>query len=154
MHLILLTLLIGIVAGLRAFIAPAAVSWAAHTGLLTLTGTPLAFMGYAATPYVFTALALFEFVTDLLPSTPSRKVPPQFAARIITGSLSGASIGAGLGNLWLGLVCGAIGAGLGTLGGATVRSYLASAFQKDIPAGLTEDIVAVLGAYLITHHIA
>ena len=69
--------LIGLVAGLRTFTAPAAVSWAAYLGWLPLDGTPLAFLGHPVTPYVFTALALLEFVGDQLPSTPSRKVPMQ-----------------------------------------------------------------------------
>ena len=37
--------LIGVVAGLRALTAPAAVSWAAHLGWLKLEGTWLAFLG-------------------------------------------------------------------------------------------------------------
>ncbi len=40
-----IALLIGVVAGLRAMTAPAAVSWAAALGLLKLQGTPLAFLG-------------------------------------------------------------------------------------------------------------
>jgi uncharacterized membrane protein len=44
---LLLALLIGVVAGLRTFAAPAATSWAAHLGWLQLGATPLAFMGYA-----------------------------------------------------------------------------------------------------------
>jgi len=153
MHLALFALLIGIIAGLRAFMAPTAVSWAAKLGLLALTGTHLAFLGYAWTPYIFSAFAAFELVTDQLPSTPSRKVAPQFAARIIMGSLAGAAIGAGLGSLWVGLVCGAIGAVVGTLGGATVRGKLAAAFGKDLPAALIEDAVAIVGSYLIVTHL-
>ena len=42
----LLAVLIGIVAGLRAFTAPAAVSLAAVYCGLAVAGTPLAFMGY------------------------------------------------------------------------------------------------------------
>ena len=52
-----LALLIGIVAGLRAMTAPAAVSWAAHLGWLELSGTWLAFLGFAWTPWIVTALA-------------------------------------------------------------------------------------------------
>jgi uncharacterized membrane protein len=153
MHVVILALLIGVIAGLRAMTAPAAVSWAARLGWLPLTGTPLAFLGYAATPYIFTALALFELVNDQLPKTPSRTVPPQFIARVVTGGLSGAAIGAGLGSLWVGLVCGAIGAVAGTLGGAAFRGWLAGLFGKDLPAGLLEDAIAILGAYLIVSHI-
>jgi uncharacterized membrane protein len=153
MHLIVLALLIGVIAGLRAFTALTAVSWAARLGWLPLTGTPLAFLGYAATPYIFTALFLFELVNDQLPKTPSRTVPPQFIARIVLGGLSGAAIGAGLGSLWIGLVCGAIGAVAGTLGGAAFRGWLAGLFGKDLPAGLLEDAIAIIGAYLIVTHI-
>ena len=45
MFIIVLAFLIGIVAGLRALTAPAAVSWAARLGLLPLQGTSLAFLG-------------------------------------------------------------------------------------------------------------
>ena len=83
-----LALLAGIVAGSRTFTAPAAVSWAARLGHLDLDGSWLAFMGYAWTPWIFTALALVELVIDQLPSTPSRKVPMQFGARLVSGALS------------------------------------------------------------------
>ena len=73
--LYVLALLAGIVAGSRALTAPAAVSWAARLAPLNLGGSWLAFMGYAWTPWIFTALALVELVTDQLPSTPSRKSP-------------------------------------------------------------------------------
>jgi uncharacterized membrane protein len=153
MHVILLALLIGVIAGLRAFTAPTAVSWAARLGWLPLAGTPLAFLGYAATPYIFTALAVFELVNDQLPKTPSRTVPPQFIARVVTGGLSGAAIGAGFGSLWVGLICGAIGAVAGTLGGAAFRGWLAGLFGKDLPAGLLEDFIAIVGSYLIVTHL-
>src|SRR3954465_12311308 len=84
---------IGFVAGLRAMTAPAAVSWAAHLGWIDLSSSWLAFLGYAWTPYVFPPLAPIEVVTDQLPSPPSRKVPPQFGARIVMGGLSGAALG-------------------------------------------------------------
>jgi uncharacterized membrane protein len=153
MHLALIAaVLIGIIAGLRAFMAPTAVSWAAKCALLTIPG-PLAFLGYHWTAYIFTAFALFELVTDQLPSTPSRKVPPQFGARIVMGSLAGAAIGAGLDSMWAGLLCGAVGAVIGTLGGAWVRGAMAKAFGKDMPAALVEDLVAIAGAYLIVTHL-
>jgi uncharacterized membrane protein len=46
----LLAFLIGVISGLRAMTAPAAVSWAAFFGLLNLEGTWLAFLGYRFTP--------------------------------------------------------------------------------------------------------
>jgi uncharacterized membrane protein len=149
MTLYLLALLIGAVAGLRAMTAPAAVSWAAYLGLAPVAGTPLAFMGAMATPWIFTALALVELITDQLPRTPSRKVPVQFGGRIIAGALSGATLGAAGGALLAGLVLGIVGAVIGTLGGYEARARLARLFGRDLPAALVEDFVAIAGAVLI-----
>ena len=146
---LLLALLIGIIAGLRAMTAPAAVSWAARLGWLNLAPTSLAFLGYAFTPWIFTALALAELVTDQLPTTPSRTVPVQFGTRILPGGLSGGAIGAAHGLLVTGVVAGVIGAVIGTLGGRAVRSRLASSFGQDRPAALIEDAVAIGGAFLV-----
>jgi uncharacterized membrane protein len=145
----LLPLLIGIIAGLRAMMAPAAVSWAARLGWLNLVPTGLAFLGAAITPWILTALALGELVTDQLPSTPSRTVPVQFGTRILSGGLSGAAIGAASGSLVTGLIAGVIGAVIGTLGGRAARGKLAAAFGTDRPAALIEDAVAIGGAFLI-----
>jgi uncharacterized membrane protein len=149
MSIYLLALLIGVVAGLRTMTAPAAVSWAAHLGWLPLQGTPLAFMGATVTPYIFTVLAIGELITDQLPKTPSRKVPMQFGARIVSGALCGACIGAPHGALVAALVAGVVGAVIGTLGGAAARGALAGAFGRDLPAALIEDVVAIGGAILI-----
>jgi uncharacterized membrane protein len=146
---VLLALLIGIVAGLRAFTAPAAISWAAHLGWLHLDGSWLAFLGYRFTPWIFSALALFELVGDQLPTTPSRKTPPQFVTRLVMGGLSGAAIGASAGALIVGLAAGVVGAVIGTLGGAALRARLAAMFGSDRPAALIEDVIAVGGAALI-----
>ena len=146
---LVLPFLIGVIAGLRAMMAPAMVSWAARLGWIDLGGTSLAFLGYLATPWIFGVLAAIELVTDQLPSTPSRTVPQQFGARLITGGLSGAAIGASAGALVLGLVAGVAGAVAGTLGGRAARGKLAAAFGRDLPAALIEDAVAIGGALLI-----
>jgi uncharacterized membrane protein len=145
----LLALLIGVVAGLRTMTAPTAVSWAAHLGWLDLRGTWLAFLGYAWTPWIMSVFALVELVTDQLPSTPSRTVPMQFGARLVSGALAGAAIGAARGALVGGLVAGIVGATIGTLGGRAVRARLAAAFGNDRPAAFIEDAVAIGGAMLI-----
>ena len=145
----LLALLIGVVAGLRAMTAPAATSWAAHLGWLAVTGTWAAFLGRGPTTWVLTALALVELVTDQLPSTPSRTVPVQFGARILTGAFSGAAIGAAGGATAGCLLAGAGGAVIGTLGGRAFRARLAAALGSDRPAALLEDVVALGGGALI-----
>jgi uncharacterized membrane protein len=145
----LLPLLIGVVSGLRTMTAPTAVSWAARFGWLNLAPTGLAFLGYAFTPWILTVLALGEFVADQLPTTPSRTVPMQFSARILTGALSGAAIGAAHGALAIGLIAGIAGAVIGTLGGRAGRARLAAGFGADRPAAFIEDAVAIGGAFLI-----
>jgi uncharacterized membrane protein len=141
--LLLCAFLVGIVSGLRAFTPPAVASWFARSGSLAVASSPLAFMGFKYTAIVFTALALFEIVNDKLPKTPSRKTPPQFIARILSGALTGGTIGAAGGSLLLGIFLGAIGAVLGTLGGAAMRAKLAAAFGRDLPAALLEDVMAI-----------
>ena len=147
--ILLLALLIGIVAGLRAMTAPAAISWAAHLGWLHLGDSWLAFLGYAFTPWIFTALAIMELITDQLPSTPSRKVPVQFGARIVMGALCGAAVGISGGSALGGAVAGVIGAIVGTLAGADIRGRLARSFGQDRPAAIIEDVVAIIAAFLI-----
>jgi uncharacterized membrane protein len=148
MLILFLTLLIGIVAGLRAMTAPAVVSWAAYLGWIDPGGSWLSFMGHWVTPWVFTVLALAELVTDQLPSTPSRTVPLQFGTRIVMGALAGSTIGASA-DVWIGgLVAGVVGAIIGTLGGRAVRAKLAAAFG-DRPAAFVEDAVAIVGGLLV-----
>jgi uncharacterized membrane protein len=147
--LIALALVIGIVSGLRAMTAPAAVSWAARLGWLDLSRTGLSFLGSAFAPWLLTVLALGELVTDQLPTTPSRTVPIQFVARVVTGGLSGAAIGAAGGALATGLAAGMAGAVAGTLGGRAFRARLAAAFGSDRPAALIEDAVAIGAALLV-----
>ena len=149
MSVYLLALLIGVVAGLRAMTAPAAVAWAAYLGWLNLGGSWLAFLGNVWVRWILTALALVELVTDQLPSTPSRTVPVQFGARIVMGALAGSAIGAAGGSWVGGLLAGAVGAVAGTLGGRVFRARLAAAFGSDRPAAFIEDAVAAGGALLI-----
>ena len=148
MTIYILALLIGAIAGLRAKTAPAAVSWASYLGAIHLGGTWLAFLGNAYVPWIFTVAALGELITDQLPQTPSRKEPTQFGARILSGALSGAAVGVAAGSWPAGLALGVVGAVLGTLGGARVRSRLAAGFHRDRPAAVIEDIVAIGGAAL------
>jgi uncharacterized membrane protein len=149
MSIYILALLIGVAAGLRAMTAPAVTSWAAHLGWLNLQGTWLAFLGFAYMPYILSVLALGELITDKLPSTPSRKIPMQFGVRVLMGALCGAAFGLAGRKMIGSLVAGAIGAVIGTLGGAELRGRLAKAIGKDFPIALLEDVIAIGGAFLI-----
>lgn len=144
-----LALLIGVIAGLRTMTAPAAIAWAAYLGWLDLSASWLSFMGSIWAVGIFTILALVELVTDQLPSTPSRKVPQQFGARLVMGALTGLAIATPYGGAIVGLIAGIVGAVIGTYGGAAVRAKLAASFGRDPPAAFIEDAVAIVGAYLI-----
>ena len=149
--LYVLAFLIGVAAGLRAMTAPAAVCWAARLGWLKLQGTPLAFLGYAVTPWIFTIAAIGELINDKLPKAGSRKAPPAFIARIVMGALCGAAIGATAGALAGGLILGAIGAIVGTFGGYEFRARLARAAGRDLPIALLEDAIAIaLSFWVVT----
>jgi uncharacterized membrane protein len=150
MSLYVLAFLIGVVAGLRSLTAPAVVSWAARLGWLHLEHTRLAFLGAAATPYILTVLAVGELVNDKLPKTPGRTAPAPFIARVLTGSLCGAALGASREALIAGLICGALGSVAGTLGGYQFRTRLVrAAGGKDFPVALLEDAIAIGGALWI-----
>jgi uncharacterized membrane protein len=146
--LLLCALLLGVVAGLRSMLAPAMVSWFARCGVLAVASTPLAFMGYRYTPIILTVFAIGELIVDKLPTTPSRKAPVGLTARIVTGGLSGATIGAAGHMLAIGLILGIIGAVAGTFGGSALRAKLAAAFKRDLPAALLEDVIAIAIAVL------
>ena len=155
MSIYLWAFLIGVVAGLRSMTAPAAVSWAARIGWLQLENTSLAFLGAAITPYILSVAAIGELINDKLPKTPSRKAPGPFVARIVTGALSGAALGAPSQALIGGLLAGAVGAVAGTLGGYELRSRLVRATGgKDLPIALLEDAIAVGGAFLIVSRVS
>lgn len=133
--------------------APTILSWGAGLGWFSLAGSSLSFMASPITRYILSFLALGELVNDKLPKTPSRKVPPQFIARIVTGAFSGAVLGASRDSLVGGLIAGAIGAVAGTLGGSAVRGALAKMAGKDLPIAFLEDLVAIFGALFIVSRV-
>jgi uncharacterized membrane protein len=147
---LLLALFIGIVAGLRAFTAPAVASWAAFLDWLHVDGTWASWMGKSITVGPLTVLLVVELITDQLPKTPSRKTPPQFIARLISGGFSGAVIGAAWGFTFPAIAAGLVGAVLGTVGGYQARRRLVAATGgRDLPIALLEDGVAVGGGFPI-----
>ena len=149
-----LAFLIGVVAGLRSMTAPAAISWAARLGWLHLENTWLAFLGFAATPYILSVAAIGELIADKLPKTPSRKAPVGFIARVASGALCGAAIGATREALLGGIAAGVLGSVVGTLGGYEFRARLVKAIGgKDLPIALVEDLIAIFGAHVLLHHL-
>jgi uncharacterized membrane protein len=150
---LLLALGIGVVVGLRSMTAPAVVAWAAHMGWISLSGSPLAFMGSVWAVAIFTLSGLAEFVADQLPTTPARTTAVPLTARVVMGLLTGACLGAAGGvPLWLGALIGAIGAIAGAFCGYQARVRLVRALHvPDIAIAIPEDLVAIgLGLLLVS----
>src|SRR5437763_13330422 len=83
---------VGVAAGLRSLSPPAVVAWAAHLGWLNLSDSPLRFMASTIALIIFSLLAVFELIADLLPQTPKRTAPVPLVARILMGGLCGACL--------------------------------------------------------------
>jgi uncharacterized membrane protein len=143
----LAALLIGVVAGLRMWTAPAAVSWAAKAGALDLRGSRLAFLGDRRAPWLLSGQVLVETVYDQWPGMPSRKSPIQLAGRLMSGAMCGAAVA----GTSVGIVAGAVGALIGTFGGYSARMKCARAFRRDRPAAVLEDLLAIAaGAFAVS----
>jgi uncharacterized membrane protein len=138
-----LAVTMGVLAGSRSMMAPAAVAWAAYLGRLDAGGGWLLVFGHPWARWIWSALSLGELVTDQLPFTPSRTVPVQFGGRIFSGGLCGAAIGAPAGAVLPGAIAGIVGAVTGTLGGRALRAKMAAAFGNDQPAAFAEDALAL-----------
>ncbi len=144
---------IGFVAGLRALTAPAAVAWAANLGWINLSNSPLSFMGTTVSVVIFSALALFELIGDMLPSTPKRTAPAPLAARILMGGLCGACVtSANDQSLIIGALLGAVGGLIGAFAGYEIRSRVVGALKiKDTFIALLEDLIAIgLACFIVT----
>jgi uncharacterized membrane protein len=126
--------LLGVVAGSRSMLGPAAASQAARTQLLPLKG-PLGFLAGPKAHRTLAALAAGELIADTLPFMPSRKAPPSFIWRVVSGGVSGAAVASGSDWVPLGVALGAAGSVVGTVGGAALRNRfpgLATAFVEDM----------------------
>ena len=144
---LLFAFLIGVLAGLRSFTAPAVTAWAAHLGWLKLE-RPLALIGSLPAVIILTLFARGELVADKLPKTPSRTAPVGLIARVVTGGLSGACIAAAGGaSALIGAVLGAAGGIVGGFGGYQARTRLVKALgTPDFVIALLEDLVAIGGS--------
>ncbi|MDB5540493.1 MAG: putative rane protein [Devosia sp.] len=143
----ILFLVVGVVAGLRALTPFAAISIGAWLGWIDLGGTWAGFLATPLAAIILVILAILELVGDQLPTARSRKEPVSFVGRTISGALSGVLLGLPTGNWIAGLILGAIGAVIGTLGGFEARRRLAQQFGRDRPAAFIEDAVAIILAF-------
>ncbi|MBS9533025.1 DUF4126 family protein [Mycobacterium sp. M1] len=149
-YVLALALLIGAVAGLRAFTAPAVMAWAAALHWINLDGTWAEWLSRPVTVAVLTVLAVAELVVDLLPGVPRRTAAVQFVARILLGAFAGAVLGTAWNYTWTALGAAMIGAVIGALVGVGLRERMVAANGgHDLPVALLEDSVAALGGFAI-----
>jgi uncharacterized membrane protein len=126
--------LLGLIAGLRTFTAPAVLWLIRHR-------TPAA--------YVLGALALAEYAGDLHPNAPPRTKAVGLVARLFSGAFCGWAVTSSAGgSVALGAAVGALGALVGAYLGLAARMR-AVGFIGRVPAALTEDAVAILGAVAV-----
>jgi uncharacterized membrane protein len=150
-YFLALALGIGIVAGLRSLTAPAAIAWAAHLGWLDLQGSRLAFMASTVAVAVFSLLAIGELIGDKLPKTPRRTAIAPLLARIFSGALCGACLGAATNRPLLpaALLAG-IGGVIGAFTGYEIRRRLVSRLHlRDLVVAVCEDLIAIGLAFFI-----
>jgi uncharacterized membrane protein len=150
-YVLALALGIGIVAGLRSLTAPAAVAWAAHLGWLNLQGSRLAFMASTVAVAVFSLLAIGELIGDKLPKTPRRTAIAPLLARIFSGALCGACLGAAANrSLLTACLLGGVGGVIGAFAGYEIRRRLVGQLHfRDLVVAICEDVIAIGLAFFI-----
>ena len=136
---------VGVVAGLRSLLAPAAVAWAARLGWLHLQGTALGFMESNVALAILSLIAIGELVADLLPQTPKRTDLAPLLARVLSGGFCGACLCASANkSLTVGAALGAAGGVIGAFAGYEIRRRLVSKLNiRDLFVALSEDLVAL-----------
>ena len=147
---LLLAFLIGVLAGLRSFTAPAVTAWAARLGWIRL-GPPLSFMGSIPAVALLSLGALVEYVADKHPKMGNRTDWRGLLARVCTGGLSGACVAAGGGqSSLLGALLGAAGGVTGCFAGFNARTKLVKALgMPDFYVAVVEDLIALGGSLIV-----
>ena len=134
----LVAVLLGFLAGLRTFTAPA-VLW------LMRRDTPLA--------YALGVLALLEYVGDLYPKAPARTRPAGLIARGCSGAFCGWTVASLSGTPVAGAVlAGAVAAIIGAYVGLAIRSRAITLIGR-VPAGLLEDVITAAASVAVVAYV-
>jgi len=133
--ILVVALLLGIVAGMRALMAPA---------IYFIVRGPL------TAGIVFAVLEIGELIGDKLPITPARTRPLSLVGRALMGAIVGWFVGTPGGMAIPCAALGCVGALIGTFGGYALRARAIAKFGS-LPAAFLEDAVAiVLGIVAVT----
>jgi uncharacterized membrane protein len=153
-NLILKTLGLGAIAGVRSMAAPAALSRAVERGDVgNLEQTPFAALGSPRVLAALQVLEIGEMFVDKLPLAPSRTSPSPLLGRTASGGLVGAALFASEGRrVASGGVLGAFSALMGAYAGERLRSLGAQKSRvPDTLLALLEDGIVLLGATRLLH---
>ena len=147
---LLFAFLIGLLAGLRTFTAPAMVAWSVYLGWLHFE-RPLSLIGSLPSVVTLSVLAAGEFVFDKLPGTPNRTAPAGLIGRIVAGATAGACISmSGARRALPGALLGATGGVVGCFVGYEARTRLVQALKTpDIYIAVVEDLLTIAGCLWI-----
>jgi uncharacterized membrane protein len=143
---------LGIIAGMRAFSAPAVIShvYSRHPSK-NLAYTPLQFIQNITTSKVFKVLAAAELVGDKLPYTPNRTSPGGLTGRFLSGALCGAIVyKAGDKSAFLGGLIGGVTAVASAFGCMLLRVGLGKYTRIPDPViGVIEDAIVITAGVAI-----
>ncbi len=147
--LLIKTLGLGAIAGMRSMAAPAALSSAVARGDVGgLEDTPFAALGFPGVSRALLLLEIGEMFVDKLPVAPSRTSPPPLLGRAVSGAFVGAALVVSDGRrAAVGGALGAVSALMGAYVGERLR--LLGAERLGIPdpiVALLEDGVVLFGA--------
>ena len=145
-NVILQTIGLGAVAGMRATMAPMVAShYLSNHPNPALSGTALRFIQMPVTAVITKLLSVAEITGDKLPGGPDRIVPAQLAARIASGAFVGATIfKANRQSVIEGMILGGVSALAVTYASFYLRKYADKLpFVKDQFAGVVEDALAL-----------
>jgi uncharacterized membrane protein len=147
--LLIKTLGLGAIAGMRSMAAPAALSSAVARGDVGgLEDTPFAALGFPGVSRALLLLEIGEMIVDKLPVAPSRTSPPPLLGRAAFGAFVGAALFVSEGRrAAVGGVLGAVSALAGAYAGEHLR--LLGAERLGVPdpvVALLEDGVVLFGA--------
>jgi uncharacterized membrane protein len=148
-NMLLETLGLGALAGVRSMAAPAALSRAVERGDVgNLEQTPFATLGSPRVSTALRVLQIGEMFVDKLPVAPSRTSPPPLLGRAASGGLVGAALFASEGRrVAAGSILGAVSAIAGAYFGERLRSLGAQKLGvPDTLLALVEDGIVLFGA--------
>jgi len=147
---------IGVVAGMRAFAAPAIVGQFARRGGLDIERSYLGQIGHPTTANVLAALSIGELIGDKLPIIPRRTKAFPLLARIVSGAFCGAVLcDSANRSSATGALAGALGALGGTFGAYHLRKMATQSLGfPDLAVAVAEDALAIGLGIFVTNSVA